>query len=74
MIDILKISVSRDRLRAMPVDERALFILLGYAANQLNVFSKMLLFSLNKTSVNEIEHLVRCAESNAVARRDWCPS
>jgi hypothetical protein len=34
----------------MPANERALFILLGYAANQLNLFSKLTILSLNNTT------------------------
>jgi hypothetical protein len=37
----------------MPADERALFILLGYAANQLNLFSKLTMFSLNNMTEGE---------------------
>ena len=68
MIAVLKIRVSKDRLRALPLNERALFILLGYAANQLNLFSKILLFSLNKTSENEIESTLSGAQSQMLLR------
>jgi hypothetical protein len=48
MITVMKIPVSKDRLRAMPEDERALLIL-GYVANQINLLSKLVIFSSNKT-------------------------
>jgi hypothetical protein len=49
MITVLRIPVSKDRLRAMPADERALLILLGYVANQINLLSKLVIFPSNKT-------------------------
>jgi hypothetical protein len=41
MIEVYKIPVPKEKLCAMPESERALLILLGYAANQINCFSKM---------------------------------
>lgn len=68
MIDIYKIRVSKDRLRAMPAGERSLFILLGYAANQLNLFSKLTLFSLNNTAKKEPESFLSGAQSQMLLR------
>jgi hypothetical protein len=34
MIQVLKVPLSKDRLRALSKEERVLFLLLGYVANQ----------------------------------------
>jgi hypothetical protein len=68
LITVYKIRVSKDRLRAMPVGERSLFILLGYAANQLNLFSKLTLFSLNNMTDKEPENFLSGAQSQMLLR------
>jgi hypothetical protein len=49
MIQVYRIPVPKDRLRAMPKDERVLLLLLGYAANQLSMLQKLLNFATNRT-------------------------
>ena len=39
-----------EELRATPDSERALFVLLGYAANEFNFFSKLMIFSTSRVS------------------------
>ncbi len=68
MRDILKIKVSKDKLFAMPANERALFILLGYAANQITLFSKLVLFSTNKTPDDEVESTLSGAQTQMLLR------
>lgn len=68
MITVYKIHVSKVRLRAMPVNERCLFILLGHAANQLNLFSKLTLFYLNNTADREPESFLSGAQSQILLR------
>ena len=67
MITVLKVPVSKDRLRAMPEDERALLILLGYVANQINLLSKLVIFSSNKTP-DGVEHALCAAQTQMLAR------
>jgi hypothetical protein len=66
--DVLQIPVSKDRLRAMPADERALLILLGYAANQINAFQKLVIFSSNKDGNEAIEQKLSGAQTQMFAR------
>ena len=40
MRDVLKIDVPKARIMAMPARERAMFLLLGYAANQVALYTK----------------------------------
>jgi hypothetical protein len=68
MIDVIRIVLPKDRLRAMPEEERALFFLLGYAANQINMFSKLVIFSTNKTPSGDAEQKISAAQSQMLAR------
>jgi hypothetical protein len=68
VIDVCRIPLPKDRLRAMPKEERALFFLLGYAANQITLFSKLIIFSTNKTPSNPVEQQISNAQSQILAR------
>jgi hypothetical protein len=68
MMDVLKIQVSKDQLLAMPTSERALFILLGYAANQLSLFSKLVIFSTNRIPGDEVEGTLSGAQTQMLLR------
>src|ERR1700722_16913860 len=68
MIDVLRIPLPKDRLQSIPKDERALFLLLGYAANQINVLSKLVIFSTNKTPSDQPEGNLSGAQSQIIAR------
>jgi hypothetical protein len=68
MIDVLQVSLPKDRLSAMPKDERALLFLLGYAANQISLFSKLVIFSSNKVPVNSVEQKLSDAQAQILAR------
>jgi hypothetical protein len=68
MIEVLRIFVNKERLRAMPKNERALFLLLGYAANQINMLSKLIIFSTNKTPDEQPEQAISGAQSQMIAR------
>jgi hypothetical protein len=68
MIEVYQIPVPLEKIRAMPEDERALFILLGYAANQLNFFSKLVIFSTNQDGRSELEQMLSAAQTQMVLR------
>lgn len=68
MIQVYKIPVSKDKLRAMPEGERALLLLLGYAANQINFFAKLVVFSTNKDGDTELEQQLSAAQSQMALR------
>jgi hypothetical protein len=55
MVEVYKIALSKDKLMAMPEKERALMMLLGYASNQINFFTKLVLLSSNKDGPSEME-------------------
>jgi hypothetical protein len=68
VIDVLRIPLPKDHLRTIPKEERALFFLLGYAANQITLFSKLVTFSTNKTPDNPVEENISYAQSLILAR------
>lgn len=68
MIEVYQIPLQMEKLRAMPDSERALFVLLGYAANQLNFFSKLVIFSTNQDGHGEPEQTLSGAQSQMALR------
>jgi hypothetical protein len=68
VINVLRIPLPKDRLRGIPKEERALFFLLGYAANQITLFSKLVTFSANKTPDDSVEQQLSNAQSLILGR------
>jgi hypothetical protein len=67
-INVIRIPLLKDRLRGMSREERALFFLLGYAANQITLFQRLLIFSTNKSPATEAEQKICGAQSQMLAR------
>jgi hypothetical protein len=44
-LEVDRLSLTKQRLAQLPIDERRLLLLLGHAANELNVFKKLLIMS-----------------------------
>jgi hypothetical protein len=68
MTEVFKIRVSKDKLAAMPADERALFLFLGYAANQINLFGKLTIFSSNNLTEEQPEAMLSGAQTQMLLR------
>jgi hypothetical protein len=68
VIEVFRIPISKDQLRAIPVDERNLLLLTSHAVNQLSVLRKVLIFSLNYESDSEIENTLSAAQSQTILR------
>jgi len=68
MIQVYRIPVPKERLRAMPKDERVLLLLLGYALNQLSMLQKLLTFATNRTPVKELEQHATGAQTQMLVR------
>ena len=68
MIQVYRIPVPKERLRAMPKDERVLLLLLGYAANQLSMLQKLLNFATNRTPEAEVEQHATGTQTQMLAR------
>lgn len=52
----------------MPKEERVFLLLLGYAANQLSMLQKLLVFSSNKMPPNELEQHLSGAQTQMLVR------
>jgi hypothetical protein len=68
MRDVFKINVSKTRIMAMPARERAMFLLLGYAANQVALYTKLAILSTNYRTTDEVESTLSAAQSLMIMR------
>ena len=68
MIDVLALNGSKDLLMKMTPAERGLFLLFGYASNQVNVLWKLVSIATNETPENPIEQRVSGAQTQIVVR------
>jgi hypothetical protein len=68
MIEVFRIPLSKDQLRAIPAEERNLLLLTSHAVNQLSVLRKILIFSTNYESDNEIENTLSAGQSQTILR------
>jgi hypothetical protein len=68
MIRVVQIPMPKDRLRAVPKEERSLFLLLGYAGNQITMFQKLVIFSSNKTPSEAVEQRISGAQTQMLVR------
>jgi hypothetical protein len=68
MLKVYRIPIPKDRLRAMPKDERVLFVLLGYASNQISMLQKLLTFATNRTPDAELEQHATGAQTQMLVR------
>ena len=68
VIDVLQIPVPKERLHAVPKEERALFFMLGYAANQIIMFQKLLIFSTNSTPSDPVDTRLSAVQTEMLLR------
>src|SRR5271166_5503473 len=68
MIEVFRVPISKDRLRAIPVEERNLLLLASHAVNQLSILRKLLIFSLNYDSDSELENTLSAGQSQIILR------
>lgn len=68
MIQVYRIPVPKERLRAMPKDERVLLLLLRYAANQLSMLQNLLNFATNRTPEAEVEQHATGVQTQMLVR------
>lgn len=53
MVQVFRIPISKEKLKALSADERVLLLLLGYVSNQLMMMQKLLMFSANHEDSDE---------------------
>jgi hypothetical protein len=68
MIDIYRIKFPKERLSELTREERSLFFLLGYAANQIAIFKKLTVFATNIDSTPQVRSRVEAAQSQILVR------
>jgi len=68
MIEVFRIPISKDQLRAIPADERNLLLLASHGVNQLSVLRRLLIFSLNYDSESALENTLSAAQSQMILR------
>jgi hypothetical protein len=68
MIDIYRIKFPKERLQQLTTEERSLFFLLGYAANQISIFKKLTVFATNIDSEAKVRAMVEGAQSQVLVR------
>lgn len=68
MIDVMALDGAKDLLMKMTPAERGLFLLFGYASNQVNVLWKLVIVATNETPENPIEQRVSGAQTQIVVR------
>jgi hypothetical protein len=68
MIQVYRIPVPKERLGAMPKNERVLLLLLGYVSNQLSMLQKLLTFATNRTPAKELEQHATGAQTQMLVR------
>jgi hypothetical protein len=68
MIEVLRIPISKERLKAMPTEERAFLLLLGYGANQLSMLQKLTMLSANLESKSEFEKTISASQTQMLLR------
>jgi hypothetical protein len=68
MVEVYKIALPKDKLMAMPEKERSLMMLLGYAANQISFFEKLVVLSSNKDGPTEMEQKLSGAQTQMSLR------
>ena len=49
-IEVYEVNLTKEKLAAMPANERRLLLLLGHAANEINADQKLIRWGLRRTS------------------------
>ena len=68
MLDILRLPMTKETLAKMTPEERSLFLLLGYASNQVNALWKLVIIATNHTPNDPVEQRVSGAQTQIFVR------
>lgn len=68
MIDVVRVHITKDQLRRLTIQERAMLFLLGHVANQLAILTKLVAFSSNWRDQQPVEEIVTSAQTQILAR------
>jgi hypothetical protein len=67
-IEVFRVPLTKIRLSKVPVADRNLLLLASHAVNQISVLRRVLIFSLNYESQNELEDKLSAAQSQTLLR------
>jgi hypothetical protein len=67
-IPVYEFEVPKDKLLAMPVEERGFLLSVGYAFNHVQMLQKLSIFSLNSKSSMEVEGTLCAAQTQMIIR------
>jgi hypothetical protein len=68
MLDVLRLPMTKEILAKMTPEERSLFLLLGYASNQVNALWKLVIIATNHTPEHPVEQRVSGAQTQIFVR------
>jgi hypothetical protein len=68
MIDVLRMGFTKDHLLLLTREERALFLLLGYSSNQVNVLWKLVIAATNRNPEDPVDSHVSGAQTQILVR------
>ena len=68
MIEVYRIPIPKDRLRALPKDERVLLLLLGYVSNQVLMLQKLLIYATRLDPKDEVEQHATGVQTQMLVR------
>ncbi|MDR3475850.1 MAG: hypothetical protein P4M09_29745 [Devosia sp.] len=68
MIEVNRIPIPNVALRGMPLEERALFLTLGYVANQLSMLQKLMNMISNREPTMEVDQYASAAQTQMLLR------
>jgi hypothetical protein len=66
MIEVYHIVIDKEKLRALPCEERGFLLSLGYSANQVSMLQKLLMFSSNNEPPTEAEKILCAAQTQMI--------
>jgi len=68
MITVKSVRLSKDHLRRLNAEERALLILFGHAANQISVLVKLITFATNGEPLDYVEQCAQAMQTQVLNR------
>ena len=68
MIAVMRIGLTKKHLLKMTPEERGLFLLLGYASNQVNVLWKLVVEMTNRAPSDPVDERVSAAQTQIIVR------
>jgi hypothetical protein len=67
-LKIMRVALPKEKLQKLTAGERSLFLLLGYASNQINTFWKLVVVATNEAAKDPVEEKVSAAQTQIFVR------